>query len=68
MINSHLLYQLSYRGMWSMLLIEKGKSSLRQKIPYPTRPKSDDPTGHATTATTQRFWHVGMVVAPGMDH
>jgi hypothetical protein len=26
-INSHLLYQLSYRGMASMLLIEKAKSS-----------------------------------------
>jgi hypothetical protein len=26
-INSHLLYQLSYRGMWRMLLIEKEKSS-----------------------------------------
>ena len=27
MINSHLLYQLSYRGMRRMLLIEKEKSS-----------------------------------------
>ena len=27
MINSHLLYQLSYRGMRRMLLIKKGKSS-----------------------------------------
>ena len=27
MINSHLLYQLSYRGMRRMLLIEKDKSS-----------------------------------------
>lgn len=27
-INSHLLYQLSYRGMASMLLIQKEKSSL----------------------------------------
>ena len=28
MINSHLLYQLSYRGMRRMLLIKKEKSSL----------------------------------------
>ncbi len=28
MINSHLLYQLSYRGIRRMLLIEKEKSSL----------------------------------------
>ncbi len=28
MINSHLLYQLSYRGMRRMLLIEKEKSSI----------------------------------------
>ncbi len=28
MINSHLLYQLSYRGMRRMLLIKKKKSSL----------------------------------------
>ena len=28
MINSHLLYQLSYRGMRRMLLIKKDKSSL----------------------------------------
>jgi hypothetical protein len=28
MINSHLLYQLSYRGMRRMLLIEKEKSSV----------------------------------------
>ena len=27
-INSHLLYQLSYRGMAPMLLIQKGKSSV----------------------------------------
>ncbi|GBH10710.1 hypothetical protein KPSA1_04132 [Pseudomonas syringae pv. actinidiae] len=27
MINSHLLYQLSYRGMSAMLLIRKRKSS-----------------------------------------
>ncbi len=27
MINSHLLYQLSYRGMRRMLLIKKNKSS-----------------------------------------
>jgi hypothetical protein len=30
MINSHLLYQLSYRGMRRMLLIEKDKSSFAQ--------------------------------------
>jgi hypothetical protein len=29
MINSHLLYQLSYRGMRRMLLIEKEKSSIQ---------------------------------------
>ena len=28
MINSHLLYQLSYRGMRRMLLIKKNKSSI----------------------------------------
>ena len=28
MINSHLLYQLSYRGMRRILLIQKGKSSV----------------------------------------
>jgi hypothetical protein len=28
MINSHLLYQLSYRGMRRMLLIKKKKSSI----------------------------------------
>ncbi len=28
MINSHLLYQLSYRGMRRMLLIKKKKSTL----------------------------------------
>lgn len=30
-INSHLLYQLSYRGMRAILLIGKGKSSERLK-------------------------------------
>jgi hypothetical protein len=30
-INSHLLYQLSYRGMRAILLIVKGKSSERVK-------------------------------------
>jgi hypothetical protein len=29
MINSHLLYQLSYRGMRRMLLIKKKKSSIQ---------------------------------------
>ncbi len=32
MINSHLLYQLSYRGMSAMLLIRKRKSSRAEKI------------------------------------
>ena len=31
MINSHLLYQLSYCGMRAILLIEKEKSSKRMK-------------------------------------
>ncbi len=32
MINSHLLYQLSYRGMRRMLLIKKDKSSLLRHL------------------------------------
>ncbi len=33
MINSHLLYQLSYRGMRRMLLIKKKKSSVLRYFP-----------------------------------
>ena len=33
MINSHLLYQLSYRGMRRMLLIKKKKSSVLRNFP-----------------------------------
>ncbi len=33
MINSHLLYQLSYRGMRRMLLIKKKKSSALRNFP-----------------------------------
>ncbi len=33
MINSHLLYQLSYRGMRRMLLIKKRKSSIVRQLP-----------------------------------
>jgi hypothetical protein len=37
MINSHLLYQLSYRGMRRMLLIEKEKSSTEYFQPNTNR-------------------------------
>ena len=41
MINSHLLYQLSYRGIHRMLLIKKDKSSTT----WHCRTQSDNPFG-----------------------